>query len=607
LAISDTGVVYYASYQLGGAGDNTFHKLDTSTGIVTPYKAIPAVNQYEQYDSHVLISRDNANVYYLAPQVGSYGFLYSVSTATDEGSYLPGVCSNTDMALSPDGHTLAAGNVFFDSNTIPRAHFGWDMLFSVQPPIPVQGEKFSADGKLLFQPEEQSILVIDSARALPLDRIGLPVKLSFHFDALVSNGVDNVLVAITDPGDGIALIDLSAVPEPGDQSISPSAALFVPSTLRSTESPRPELSLPTTNTSQTMFASGRRQSFAVSTGAGQSRSQINRTSTAPVPATGAANGRTTDEFALANDAADSTTAQPRFENTNTNESESNANRTQNRAVLGPALLSEALSLFPETTTSLEYDNLIQLRNLPHYEALREQYSGPVFKRLASLLSKIGLTEANVGQIVNGSNGLSFYGMVQGTFSRTNLMRQKLPSGVRLSAVGSEHALCSDDLCLLFVSNSAAAFGSQSDVHAMHDRKEGQSTSFASNPAVIPLLAAADLAAPVIGVGPGTELTSWISNSLASGLAPRLSAVSSLTAVNWFEYSVTLGTKARVNMYLDCSSSLVANTLSASIRSFNALSSLAAGLANKSDSFPFGGVNVQASQNRIHITLEADVP
>ena len=45
-------------------------------------------------------------------------------------------------------------------------------------------------------------------------RVALPFALSANYDALVSDGQDNVLVAITGQnGNGIAVIDLTSLPE----------------------------------------------------------------------------------------------------------------------------------------------------------------------------------------------------------------------------------------------------------------------------------------------------------------------------------------------------------------------------------------------------------
>ena len=48
-----------------------------------------------------------------------------------------------------------------------------------------------------------------------LERISLPKALSQNYDALVADGKDNLLVAITGAnGSGIAVVDLTSVPQP---------------------------------------------------------------------------------------------------------------------------------------------------------------------------------------------------------------------------------------------------------------------------------------------------------------------------------------------------------------------------------------------------------
>ncbi len=216
IAISDSGIVYFASYETITGGASTFHRLDTSTGIVTSYSAIPAFNQTDQFDSHVLITPDNATVFFAAADTYS---LYKVNTATNEGGYVPDVViGSTSLALSPDGTTLEAWGSLTDGSGNPLAYMKESYSYGLAHINPAEGTKFSADGRLLFQPDEQAMTVFDTASALAIQEIGLPTTPANAFDALVSDNADNILAAILLPGNGIALVDLSAVPEPSDRS-----------------------------------------------------------------------------------------------------------------------------------------------------------------------------------------------------------------------------------------------------------------------------------------------------------------------------------------------------------------------------------------------------
>jgi hypothetical protein len=79
----------------------------------------------------------------------------------------------------------------------------------------VYGAALSADGRLVFQPGNQFIDVFDGNTGVFRDRISLPTSLSPNYRALVSNGRDSKLLAITGTtGNGIAIIDLNSLPEP---------------------------------------------------------------------------------------------------------------------------------------------------------------------------------------------------------------------------------------------------------------------------------------------------------------------------------------------------------------------------------------------------------
>jgi hypothetical protein len=78
----------------------------------------------------------------------------------------------------------------------------------------VYGAKFSTDSRLLFQPSTVGIDVFHGELGNLRNRISLPVPLSSNYDALVDDGTDNILIAITGTGNGVAVVDLTSVPEP---------------------------------------------------------------------------------------------------------------------------------------------------------------------------------------------------------------------------------------------------------------------------------------------------------------------------------------------------------------------------------------------------------
>ncbi len=105
-----------------------------------------------------------------------------------------------------------------------RAEGKWLSPIPITPPagtterlntLYVYGAKLSPDGRLIFQPTTNGIDVFGNGLGNLQDRVSLPVPPSPNYDALVSDGKDNVLIAITGAtGNGIAVVDLTSIAEP---------------------------------------------------------------------------------------------------------------------------------------------------------------------------------------------------------------------------------------------------------------------------------------------------------------------------------------------------------------------------------------------------------
>jgi IPT/TIG domain len=204
LAISDAGMIYVTTV---GAGDV---KINATTGQITRYSGIGAFNGPM---SRAVITSDNSKVYF-----NNDGAVLGVDTATDAVTYAadgPGCCyGDYDLTLASGQDTLEGTGYLFDLNLNAESYLtmtdeeSWNISY-------VYGTKLSPDGTLLFQPTTSGIDIYDGRLGTLLTRIALPVALSQNFDALVSDGEDNVLVAITgQAGSGIAIVDLSSVSEP---------------------------------------------------------------------------------------------------------------------------------------------------------------------------------------------------------------------------------------------------------------------------------------------------------------------------------------------------------------------------------------------------------
>ncbi|MBZ5564712.1 MAG: hypothetical protein LAP13_20110, partial [Acidobacteriia bacterium] len=194
VAISDAGIVYFGASTNGGTGYDVYFKLDTSTGQVTDYQIGTNSGSADNY-LQVKLRSDNSLVY-----GNDDGTVVTIDTATDKVTYAkvnPGCCyGNYELTLSGDETRLAATNYFYDASLNAESSFGLNLREMMNVSY-VYGQKLSPDGTLLFQPSTNGIDVLDARLGVLLKRIALPVTLSPNYDALVSDGRDNVLLAIT--------------------------------------------------------------------------------------------------------------------------------------------------------------------------------------------------------------------------------------------------------------------------------------------------------------------------------------------------------------------------------------------------------------------------
>jgi hypothetical protein len=211
VAISDTGFVYYAVVWQGISGGSGFYKLDTNTGQITDYGIAGAGGPEDAY-YRVAVSADSSREFF-----NNDGFVFYIDAATD--TWFPASVDQSccygdyELALSANQVQFEASSYLYDFNLNAESY---DALNDreVMNIAYVYGAKLSPDGNLLFQPSTNGIDVLDGRLGNLLNRIALSVSLSPNYDALVADGKDNVLIAITGNGDGIAIVDLTSIMDP---------------------------------------------------------------------------------------------------------------------------------------------------------------------------------------------------------------------------------------------------------------------------------------------------------------------------------------------------------------------------------------------------------
>lgn len=209
LAVTDAGMVYYDSFYLGGLGQPPLHKLDATTGTVVDLPGLQAGVIGNDAFTRVLLSKANSTVSF---NLGSGPI--AVDTATDTVTVSNALFNQGDYELAVAGNQvqMTAANFLLDTSQNAEGVVSLNDRESVGT-TPVYGEKLSPDGTLLFRPLTNAIDVFDARTGTFRHRIPLSISLSPMYDALVANGKDNVLIAITGAtGNGIAVLDLATLP-----------------------------------------------------------------------------------------------------------------------------------------------------------------------------------------------------------------------------------------------------------------------------------------------------------------------------------------------------------------------------------------------------------
>ncbi|MFZ0584100.1 MAG: IPT/TIG domain-containing protein [Candidatus Acidiferrales bacterium] len=213
VVVTDSGVVYIAAYIQGGTGFSSFFKLDTNTSTLTDLQITGPGLATDEY-LRTEISSDNSRVY-----LNDYGAVLSIDTSTGavfQALSEDGCCyGNYDLALSHNQIQFAASDYLYDTDLNAESFETLNDRDANSGISYVYGSKLSPDGSLLFQPSTNGVDIFDGRLGTLRNRVALGFALSTNYDALVEDGKDNVLVAITGQnGNGVAILDFSSIREP---------------------------------------------------------------------------------------------------------------------------------------------------------------------------------------------------------------------------------------------------------------------------------------------------------------------------------------------------------------------------------------------------------
>ena len=206
LVVTNSGIVYYGTYNNDAEPGGGFHQLNTSTGAITDYSSLANGDDFMR----ILMSPDASYVY------GSGNGCPSILN-TSTGSIVNGITAcnigdgNEDMAISSDGSVVLTADLLTD----PLLNVEGDLTYvdrDVWLALSVYGQKLNSDASLVFTPLTTGIDVHDGTTGLLAYRVELPIQIADVYDALAIDDTDGLLFAVT--ANGIAEINLSSLPVP---------------------------------------------------------------------------------------------------------------------------------------------------------------------------------------------------------------------------------------------------------------------------------------------------------------------------------------------------------------------------------------------------------
>jgi hypothetical protein len=201
VAVTNAGVIYFSDTS------SPLNELDSTTGMIATILSVPDANDA---DARFLMTPDGSTIYFNDSGLG----MLSVAggTVTRAGGCVLNQAL-LDLAMNPAATRLFYAGCLMDSNLNTFGLQALNLAESIDANY-AYGGAFSSTGELFFQPGMQSIDVFDGNTGAFLSRVSLPAPLSTNYRALISDGKDSTIVAITGTGNGIAVIDLNSIPEP---------------------------------------------------------------------------------------------------------------------------------------------------------------------------------------------------------------------------------------------------------------------------------------------------------------------------------------------------------------------------------------------------------
>lgn len=249
------------------------------------------------------------------------------------------------------------------------------------------------------------------------------------------------------------------------------------------------------------------------------------------------------------------------------------------------LSSEVVVSFPPETVRIEFLRPAKLRELPAYASLRKRYVGPRLSELEGSLSRLGIQERDIDQIVLGWQPLKkeagpdgdatppsdpqaipgqgmnrsmwpdlLDGLALGRFDLDAIARRASAEGIRATSLGGLKAYClqaESVTCVVFLNESLGAFGTRETLTGILAARDGRGANLVSSPRLLRLLHDVPKQASIWGVAVGPAVAEWFKGWLPGQGDLKIDWSHTFEAVEALSYSVEADERIRLYVNLTC--------------------------------------------------------
>jgi hypothetical protein len=277
---------------------------------------------------------------------------------------------------------------------------------------------------------------------------------------------------------------------------------------------------------------------------------------------------------------------------------------------GQDVVREALGSFPPQTIRLEYSRPAKLRELPDYQSLRTRYAGEGLRSLEASLSKLGIEEENIDELVLGwqvgETGLTLEGLAAGHFNPGDIARRASVQKLAPTAASDLNAYCFGEeptsTCVVVFDQTRGAFGPLKALTALVEARQGTGPSVGSDSRFTALVNDAQSDAPIWGVAIGQAVADWFKGWMPAQQEVELDWSKAFQAVESLSYSVETADKARLKMKLDCTTAQDASNLRQIFSGLKMFQQLAWQNKNPGRPNPFESLVIDARDRDVLLTL-----